>query len=143
MKYRLMEQKDVDQVSLIEQETFSMPWPKDAFLDMLADEKAIYVVAEEGEEIIGSCGLLNIVGEGSITNVAVKKSARNRGAGRGMLEYLLRLGEEAGISAFTMEVRVSNRLAIRLYEKLGFRSEGVRPNFYERPAEDALIMWKR
>ena len=52
-------------------------------------------------------------------------------------------GCRAGLNAYTLEVRVSNTAAIGLYEKLGFVSEGIRPNFYEKPAEDAMIMWKR
>jgi hydroxylamine reductase (hybrid-cluster protein) len=60
-----------------------------------------------------------------------------------MLEELLRLGAERGITAYTLEVRVSNAPAIRLYEKFGFVSEGIRPGFYEKPTEDAMIMWRR
>ena len=48
-----------------------------------------------------------------------------------------------GVKAFTLEVRVSNEAAIHMYEKVGFVSEGIRPGFYEKPAEDAMIMWKR
>ena len=60
-----------------------------------------------------------------------------------MLEELLRLGNERGITAYTLEVRVSNAPAIHLYEKFGFVSEGIRPKFYEKPTEDAMIMWRR
>ena len=60
-----------------------------------------------------------------------------------MLRYLIGEGEQKGLSAFTLEVRAGNAAAIHVYEKLGFRSEGIRPNFYEKPVEDAVIMWKR
>ena len=60
-----------------------------------------------------------------------------------MLEALIKAGENCGIKEFTLEVRVSNEAAIRVYEKLGFVSEGIRPKFYEDPVEDAMIMWKR
>ncbi len=52
-------------------------------------------------------------------------------------------GNAQGVEAYTLEVRVSNSIAIHVYEKLGFVSEGIRPDFYERPTEDAMIMWRR
>lgn len=82
-------------------------------------------------------------GEGNITNVVVAEEARNKGIGTKMLRHLMEEGERNGLGAFTLEVRVSNAPAIHVYEKLGFLSEGIRPNFYEKPAEDAVIMWKR
>ena len=81
--------------------------------------------------------------EGDITNVVVDESCRGRGLGRGLVSRLLEEGKARGIRAFTLEVRVGNAGAIRLYEELGFRSEGVRKGFYDLPKEDALIMWKR
>ena len=60
-----------------------------------------------------------------------------------MMEYMLERAKEVGIGDCTLEVRISNQPAIALYESLGFKGEGVRPKFYEKPVEDALIMWKR
>lgn len=60
-----------------------------------------------------------------------------------MLRHLMKESEQEGIRAFTLEVRVSNAAAIHVYEKLGFVSEGIRPGFYEKPDEDAMILWKR
>jgi ribosomal protein S18 acetylase RimI-like enzyme len=59
------------------------------------------------------------------------------------MKELIKVGKSRGIEAFTLEVRVSNAPAVHIYEKLGFVSEGIRPNFYEKPREDAYIMWKR
>ncbi len=140
---RPMEKRDVDAVSRLEEETFSMPWSREAFLEMITKKDAAYYVAESAEEIVGGCGVLMVAGEGNITNVAVKASARNQGIGTKLLRYMIGEGERNGLNAFTLEVRVSNAAAIHVYEKLGFRSEGIRPNFYEKPAEDAVIMWKR
>ena len=84
-----------------------------------------------------------MAGEGEITNVAVAKKFRRRGIGRALMEYMLKEAELLGMESATLEVRISNTPAIRLYESLGFQGEGVRPNFYEKPKEDALIMWKR
>ena len=133
----------VDQVCVLEEEAFSMPWHRESFLEMIANENACYLVALIGEEVVASCGLRHIVGEGEITNVVTKNTMRGQGIGKQILEKLLEEGAKMGAEAFTLEVRVSNAPAIHLYESLGFVSEGVRKNFYEEPTEDALIMWKR
>ncbi len=141
--YRRMTPEDVPFISRLEEETFSMPWSPESFLQMITKEDTRYYVAEEGGHLLGGCGLWMIAGEGNITNVAVAKEARRRGVGTGLLTYLMQEGNREGVSAYTLEVRVSNQAAIHMYEKLGFVSEGIRPNFYEKPMEDAMIMWKR
>ena len=134
---------DVEAVSKIESETFSMPWSADDFLEMVEADYAYYYVAEAEGEIAGCCGIRNIAGEGEITNVVVAARFRRKGIGRSMMEYMLERAKEVGIGDCTLEVRISNLPAIRLYESLGFKGEGIRPKFYEKPVEDALIMWKR
>lgn len=141
--YRRMRREDVPFISRLEEETFSMPWSAESFLRMIEQEDTAYFVAEEDGRILGGCGLLLIAGEGNITNVVVAPGARRRGVATGLLTYLMEEGDRSGLTAYTLEVRVSNAAAIGLYEKLGFTSEGVRPRFYEKPTEDALIMWKR
>ncbi len=143
IQIRAMEREDVDAVSRLEEETFSMPWSREAFLEMITKEDAAYYVAESDGEIVGGCGVLMAAGEGNITNVAVAEKMRNQGIGTKMVRYLMEKGTQSGLSAYTLEVRVSNAAAIHVYEKLGFCSEGIRPNFYEKPVEDAMIMWKR
>lgn len=134
---------DVEAVSKIESETFSMPWSPEDFLEMVKADYAYYFVAEADGEIAGCCGIRNIAGEGEITNVVVAEKHRRKGIGRMLMEYMLERASEVGIGDCTLEVRVSNLPAITLYESLGFASEGIRPKFYEKPTEDALIMWKR
>ena len=141
--YRKMTAEDVPFISRLEEETFSMPWSADSFLEMIGKEDARYYVAEEDGRLLGSCGVLMIAGEGNITNVAIAPEARNRGIGTALLRHLLAEGDREGLTAYTLEVRVSNAAAIHVYEKLGFVSAGVRPGFYEKPVEDALIFWKR
>ncbi len=143
IRYRQMTPEDVPVISKLEEEAFSMPWSSEDFRQMIEKEDARYYVAEEDGELLGGCGVLLIVGEGNITNVVIKPEARNRGIGTGLLQYLIEEGYREGLNAFTLEVRVSNQAAIHVYEKVGFVSEGVRPHFYEKPTEDALIMWKR
>lgn len=141
--YRDMTPEDVPYISQLEEETFSMPWSPASFLQMIEEEDARYYVAEEDGQLLGGCGLWLIAGEGSIGNVAVAKEARRRGVGTGLMRHMLSEGDKEGLTAYTLEVRVSNAAAIGLYQKLGFVSEGIRPNFYEKPTEDAIIMWKR
>ncbi|PXV86735.1 ribosomal-protein-alanine N-acetyltransferase [Lachnotalea glycerini] len=140
---RLMTDRDIEQVSKIENETFSMPWSKDAFREFLKRKDTIYIVAEVNNEIVGYCGLWNIVQEGNINNFAVNKQYRKKHIGFEMLTKLIEIGNEQRINAYTLEVRQSNVAAIRLYHKIGFREDGIRKNFYESPREDAIIMWYR
>ena len=133
----------VDQVCVLEEEAFSMPWHRESFLEMILNENACYLVGLVEEEVVASCGLRHIVGEGEITNVVTKNTMRGKGIGKQMLLKLLEEGGKLGAESFTLEVRVSNAPAIKLYESLGFVTEGRRKNFYEDPMEDALIMWKR
>ncbi len=135
--------EDVPAVAQIEEAVFSMPWRPDDFREMIARDNMTYLVAELNGKIIGGAGLRNILGDGEITNVAILPQHRNKGYAKELVGALLLAGEALGAKAFTLEVRISNQAAIRLYESLGFVSEGIRPGFYERPAEDALIMWKR
>ncbi len=141
---RRMSREDVPAAAALERECFSEPWSENAYLSALANENALYLVAENMDgSIAGMCGLLDILGEGDISNVAVREDFRKKGIAERMLSELLRQGKERGITAFTLEVRASNEAAIRLYEKFGFTCEGRRKNFYEKPREDALILWKR
>lgn len=140
---REMTKEDVPYVCRIEETTFSMPWKAADFIDMIIRDDLTYLVAELDGKIIGGAGFRNVLGDGEITNVAISEEYRNRGYGRQLVSALLEKGKIMGATAFTLEVRVSNKPAIKLYESLGFKSEGIRPGFYEKPVEDAMIMWIR
>lgn len=141
---RRMKLEDIEQVYSIEESTFPNPWSKDAFTKEITFNKhSIYMVIEEDTYILAYAGLWNIVGEGYITNIAVKEDRRGAGLGRKVTEALMSEGTKKGIKSFTLEVRISNKNAIRLYKKLGFEISGVRKNFYDKPREDAYIMWKQ
>lgn len=141
MIIRKMEERDIAEVVAIEEETFSSPWSADSFLQESKNKNNIYLVVEDNGEVIGYCGLWGVVGEGQITNVAVRKDNRNRGVGKIMLTKLLELGVNQGLESFTLEVRESNKSALRVYQSLGFYSAGIRKNFYTEPTEHAVIMW--
>ena len=140
---RRMTSDDIPEVARLEAEVFSDPWSENVYRQTLLIDGVIYLVVVENGEIIGVCGVRNIVGEGEITNVMIKPYMRGRGLAYEMLTKLLEEGESIGIQDFTLEVRSSNAAAINLYRKLGFSEEGTRPGFYSNPKEDALIMWKR
>ena len=143
IRIRKMLLTDVPQVCEIERRTFSIPWSEKAFEDSLKLPHALFVVACLGEQILGYCGLYQVFNEGDITNIAVSLEYRGMGIAGKLLEAIFIYSEERGIEAFTLEVRESNVPAIHLYSKYGFEKVGLRKNFYEKPKEHAVIMWKR
>lgn len=141
---RKMKKDDLDRVSQIEKECFSTPWSRDSFEDMIDNEAALYMVAEDNGYIVANCGVIIAAGEGDICNVAVDPSYRKRGIAKLLLTRVMEeASKEMAVLSFTLEVRRSNTAAISLYEKLGFVNEGIRPGFYTSPKEDAVIFWKR
>ena len=135
--------EDVDAAAKLEAKTFSMPWKASDFLEMVNADYAHYYVAVIGKRTVGILGLRDIAGEGEITNVVVDESERRKNIASLLMETALEKCDELGIKDVTLEVRISNTPAIKLYEKFGFKEEGIRPSFYEKPKEDALIMWRR
>lgn len=142
MIIRAMEEKDLEQVCQIEQENFSMPWSRQSFLDSICHPKYLYLVAEQEGRILGYCGMWIVLEEGQINNVAVDRAYRRQGVASAMFEVFLKQGYEMGARRFTLEVRESNQGAIALYERFSFQNAGIRKNFYEKPVEHAVIMWK-
>ena len=138
---RRMIEEDVEAAAAIERALFTMPWSAQSFRESLALADAIYCAAFEDGTLAGYCGLRLSFDEAEITNVAVAAEKQGRGIGKKMLTELMALGRQAGAERFTLEVRTGNRPAIALYRSLGFEDAGIRPGFYEKPAEDALIMW--
>lgn len=143
IEIRKLQEEDIEALAEIEAEIFSMPWSPEAFRELLKNPFCFYLVALADGEVAGGAGYTELSGEASIDNVAVAKRHRNMGIGQALLQELIALGEARQITAFTLEVRVSNATAIHIYEKFGFCSEGIRPGFYEKPREDAMIMWRR
>ena len=143
IQIRRMMVEDAESVSVLEREAFSMPWSKEAFISTIQSKDAFYVVAECDGKIVGCCGVINACGDGDVSNVSVRADVRGKGIGKVMVSTLLIWAQTIGVENFTLEVRAGNARAIHLYESLGFVGEGIRPNFYDKPKEDALIMWKR
>jgi ribosomal-protein-alanine N-acetyltransferase len=132
---------DIPSVHAIERASFAVPWPDDAYRNELVTNRlASYVVARAGDEIVGFAGLWVMVDEAHITTFAVHPRWRRRGVGQRLLLRLLELANDRRAREATLEVRLSNMPARRLYEKYGFRPVGIRPRFYLDNGEDALIM---
>ena len=134
---------DLDDVCRIEESSFSMPWKREDFQDLIDSSNSIYLVILADDRVVGAAGYTFNGFEGYINNVVIDIDYRGQGLGQVLMKELLTVGRKNGVHEFTLEVRVSNTPAIKLYEGLGFKSEGVRKNFYERPVEDAMVMWLR
>lgn len=140
---RRMQEADLAATARLEQLYFSVPWSWKQLKESMEASEYLFLVAEEEGNVVGYAGLLKILDEGNITNIVIEEEYRGRGLGKELTEALLKEGRLCGLHAFTLEVRAGNTAAIHVYESLGFVQEGVRKHFYERPVEDAWIMWKR
>lgn len=139
---RRMQHCDLDEVCAIENASFSIPWSRNSFADALADESNFLFVCDADGSVIGYADTWCVLDEATITNIAVREDFRGRGIGTMLLKEALDEAKRRDIGAVTLEVRKSNAPAIRLYEKFGFKSAGIRPEYYKKPTEDAVIMWK-
>ena len=139
---RELRDTDIEAVSIIEEQCFSMPWKPDDFREMIAKDHMLYVVAELGGTVIGGAGAVLVLENADITNVCISPDYRGNGYGKRMMNGLLDIIKERGCLEVTLEVRKSNLTAGSMYEKLGFENIGIRPCFYEKPVEDAIIMRK-
>ena len=141
MIIRRMEPGDTEAAAALESENFSEPWSANSFMEELVKDTSIYLVVYDVDKLIGICGLVTSFDEGEVLNVSVRKEYRKQGIALDMLKHLLEEAERKGIQHFTLEVREGNVPARTLYEKLGFVCEGIRPNFYRNPTENAAIYW--
>lgn len=141
---RLADEKDVERIAEMEQVCFpEEPWSLAAvWEDVMQNQRSFYLVGEIEGRIIGYAGVWKILEEGHITNVAVDPEYRRRHIGETLMKVLIRETEKLGVEKWTLEVRRSNSGAISMYENLGFKVEGIRPEYYENNGEDALIMWR-
>ncbi len=143
IEIELLQREDVGKAAALEAENFSQPFHEHDFMQSLENPNHYHYVLKRNEQLIAQCSVSVIVGQGELNNISVQKKYENQGFARRLLTYILTQKDVTGVSEYTLEVRKSNQYAIKLYESLGFQTEGVRKNFYENPIEDALIMWKR
>ncbi len=136
-------QQDLDAVAELEALNFANPWKRNDFEELIGKPDKGCIVAEDEGRIVGLAVYRNILGDVDITNVQVRTGHRRQGIGRSIVEKTVSKARETGGRNYTLEVRASNTDTIRLYEALGFKTEGIRKGFYDHPKEDAIIMWLR
>ena len=132
----------VAEIAALEKACFSAPWSEKSVAAELENDLALWLVALDGETVVGYVGSQSSIDETDIMNVAVHPKWRRCGIAERLIEYLVEELKKRGSHALMLEVRVSNDPAIALYEKLGFHQVGRRKNYYRNPKEDALILRK-
>jgi ribosomal-protein-alanine N-acetyltransferase len=140
-----MQYEDLQTVLAIEQQSFTSPWSRTMFLselDNTHEARQLVARVEGREDIVGYIGYRLVVDEMHIVIIAVHPAWRRRGIARSLLCAAMAQARQAACTKATLEVRVSNTAAQRLYYQLGFAPVGVRPRYYTRPTEDALILWR-
>jgi ribosomal-protein-alanine N-acetyltransferase len=143
VELRALGNEDLDAVERIERESYPTPWSRSMFATELAKPSSLCLGAylDEGE-LAGYLIVSRYVDAWHIMNVAVALEFRRRGIAARLLERLFDVTADEAQRGYTLEVRVSNGEAIRLYERLGFSARGVRRGYYTDNREDALIMWR-
>jgi [ribosomal protein S18]-alanine N-acetyltransferase len=144
VELRRLSMRDLTAIEEIERRSYPTPWSRSMFASELAKPSSICLGAfdVEADQLVGYLVISRYVDAWHVMNVAVAPEHRRRGIATTLLERLFELTAGRGRRGYTLEVRVSNTDAIRLYEQLGFRSRGVRRGYYTDNREDALIMWK-
>ena len=139
--FRICEERDLPAVMELDREAFFDPWSRETWLRELQNPIAVWIMEEIAGEAVGYAGIWNVAGEAQVMRVAVKKALRNQGLGLLLMRELIQKARESGAEAMTLEVREHNAAALKLYERCGFVSSGVRPDYYEDTHEGAVIMW--
>ena len=133
---------DLEEIDEIERRAYPTPWSRSMFAGELSKPTSICLGAFEGEELAGYLVVSRYVDAWHIMNIAVSPDFRRRGIATALLERLFELTDDRSRRGYTLEVRVTNSGAIRLYERLGFAARGIRRGYYTDNREDALIMWR-
>lgn len=142
VEFRSMRLEDIPFICEIEQEAFTTPWTEGAFHNELTNNQfARYMILDVAGEIAGYGGMWLIMEEAHVTNIAIRHTYRGQKFGERLLREMMRTAAFLGAIRMTLEVRASNFVAQSLYEKLGFRSVGLRKGYYTDNREDAIIMW--
>ncbi|MGB2873965.1 MAG: ribosomal protein S18-alanine N-acetyltransferase [Gaiellaceae bacterium] len=141
---RRLELRDLGEIEEIERNSYPTPWSRSMFASELAKPSSLCLGAFEADTgvLVGYLVISRYVDAWHVMNIAVKPSLRRQGIASLLMNRLFDLTSGRSRRGYTLEVRVSNTGAIKLYERLGFRARGVRRGYYTDNREDALIMWK-
>ena len=144
IEFRKLKLRDLNAIEEIERLSYPTPWSRSMFAGELAKPSSICLGAVDAErdELVGYLIISRYVDAWHVMNIAVAPEYRRRGIARRLMERLFEVTERDADRGYTLEVRVSNEAAIRLYEEVGFRTRGIRRGYYTDNREDALIMWK-
>jgi ribosomal-protein-alanine N-acetyltransferase len=139
---RQMNLKDIPDVMKVEKATFSSPWTTDIFTHELTDNRhAYYYVVEYVGQVIGYAGMWIVIDEAQITNIAILPDFRGKKIGEKLFSHMMLTAIRVGAVQLSLEVRMSNMVAQKMYQKFGLVPGGVRKNYYTDDQEDALVMW--
>lgn len=138
---RPMTAADLDAVLTIERASFPHPWLREHFEHEIAAPHSFPFIALDEERLSGYVCLMSLFEEAQILDIAVAPEQRGRGVARILMDHALLVAREQGADVLTLEVRASNSAAIALYERTGFRRNGIRPRYYDG-TEDAVLMEK-
>lgn len=140
--YLPMNASHIAAIAQLETACFSDPWSEASVASELDNRLSRWIVAMDGENLVGYVGSQTVLGESDMMNIAVAPNARRKGVAQGLIAALIQTLTEMDCRSLTLEVRASNEPAQALYRKLGFRQVGCRRNYYRNPREDALILRK-
>lgn len=141
LRLHALKPEDIDRLMEIERQCFTSHWTREALECELNNACAFYVVGSSGPEIVGYGGEWIIMDEAHITTLAVDPSRHGQRFGERLLIALLQEARYRGARRATLEVRVSNTAALRLYAKYEFETVAIRRKYYQDTNEDALVMW--
>ncbi|MBE6122758.1 MAG: ribosomal-protein-alanine N-acetyltransferase [Erysipelotrichaceae bacterium] len=138
---RKMTEGDLDEIDRLEKELFSSPWPREEYIyELKQNPFSNLIVIEEDGEIAAYCDWWIIYEQAQIATIGVREKSRRKGYGQMMIDEIVKDADAHGCDFLSLEVRVSNTPAIRLYEKNGFIQANIRKNYYEDNHEDAYLM---
>ena len=143
LELKVLDPRHASALAVIEKECFSCPWSEESFVECLNNDRFYFVGLFEDNELIGYGGLVTVLDEGDIANIAVKADKRGKGCGRMLVSALESEAKKRGVVYLHLEVRESNSPARHLYESVGFEIDGIRKNYYQRPLENAVLMTKK